>query len=218
MHIAEGILAPAWAGVWTGAAAPFVWVGLRDVRRRSGSSPHFKVLTGLVGAAVFVVSCVPVPVPFTGTSSHPCGVGLAAIVVGPAATTVVAAVALVLQALFLAEGGLTTLGANVVALGVAGAYLGWAVFALARRLGLGAAAAAAAGGLVANAATYAATSAQLALALHGDASVAATFAGVAAAYLPTQLPLAVLEAAVSGAAVKFLLARRPELFGGLAGG
>lgn len=214
MHISEGILPPLWAGLWFAVAAPFVWLGLREVRRRSGASPHFKVLTGLVGAAVFVISCMPIPVPFTGTSSHPCGTGLAAVIVGPAVTTVIAAIALLLQALFLAHGGLTTLGANIVSMGVVGAYAGWLVYAALRRAGFGLVVAAGAAGLVSDWATYAATSGELAAALHGGATFAATFSAIAVAFLPTQVPLGVLEAVVSGAAMKFLLARRPEFVGG----
>ena len=213
MHISEGILPPSWAGLWFAVAAPFVWLGLREVRRRSGTSPHFKVLTGLVGAAVFVISCMPVPVPFTGTCSHPCGTGLAAVILGPAVTTVVAAIALLLQALFLAHGGLTTLGANIVSMGVVGGYSGWLVFTALRRLGFGMVVAAGAAGLISDWATYAATSGELAAALHGGTSFAAMFSAIALAFLPTQLPLGILEAIVSGAAIKFLLARRPEFIG-----
>jgi cobalt/nickel transport system permease protein len=212
MHIAEGILPPSWAGLWFALAAPFLWLGLREIRRRSGAAPHFKVLTGLVGAAVFVISCMPVPIPFTGTCSHPCGTGLAAIIVGPAVTTVIAAVALLLQALFLAHGGLTTLGANIVSMGVVGAYAGWLVFAGMRRLGFGMIVAAGAAGLVSDWATYAATSGELAAALHGGTPFTAMFSAIALAFLPTQVPLGVLEAIVSGAAVRFLIARRPEFF------
>ena len=204
MHIAEGILPASWAGLWFAVAAPFLWLGLREVRRRSGAAPHFKVLTGLVGAAVFVISCMPVPVPFTGTCSHPCGTGLAAVIVGPAVTTVIAAIVLLLQALFLAHGGLTTLGANIVSMGVVGAYAGWLAYAGMRGVGFGAVAAAGAAGLVSDWATYAATSGELAAALHGSTSFAAMFSAIALAFLPTQLPLGVLEAIVSGAALKFL--------------
>lgn len=210
MHIAEGILPPVWAGTWFAVAAPFVWLGLREVRRRSGAAPHFKVLTGLVGAAVFVISCMPVPVPFTGTCSHPCGTGLAAVIVGPAVTTVIASIALLLQALFLAHGGLTTLGANIVTMGVVGAYAGWLIFTALRRVGFGMVVAAGAAGLVSDWATYAMTSGVLAAALHGGTSFAALFSAIAVAFLPTQVPLGVLEAVVSGAAMNFLLVRRPE--------
>lgn len=210
MHIAEGILPPSWAGLWFAVAAPFLWLGLREVRRRSGAAPHFKVLTGLVGAAVFVISCMPVPVPFTGTCSHPCGTGLAAIIVGPAVTTVIAAISLLLQALFLAHGGLTTLGANIVSMGVVGAYAGWLVYTGLRRIGFGMIVAGGAAGLISDWATYATTSGELAAALHGGTSFVAMFTAIALAFLPTQLPLGILEAIVSAAALRFLIARRPE--------
>lgn len=210
MHIAEGILPPSWAGVWFLALLPFLFLGLRELQTRSGDSPHFKVHAGLVGAAVFVISCVPIPVPFTGTSSHPCGAGLAAVILGPAVTTVIAAVALLLQALFLADGGLTTLGANAFAMGVVGAYAGWFAFRGMRAAGVGTVLAVGSAGLVSDWATYAVTAGQLAAALHGDASFAVSFAAVMAAYLPTQVPIGILEAVVAAAAVKFLTARRPE--------
>lgn len=218
MHIAEGILAPPWAGGWFLALLPFLALGVRDLNRRSGESPRFKVLAGLVGAAVFVISCMPIPVPFTGTSSHPCGTGLAAVIVGPAVTTVIAAIALLLQALFLADGGLTTLGANAFAMGVVGAYAGWFVFRGLRAAGAGVVAAVGAAGLAADWATYAVTAGQLAAALHGEISFAASFAAVAAAYLPTQVPIGVLEAIVSAVAMRFLASRRPEIVAGMPAG
>ena len=79
---------------------------------------------------------MPVPVPVVGSCSHPAGTGLAALMIGPAATAVIASIALFLQALFLAHGGLTTLGANLFSMGVAGAFAGYGAFLLARRLRL----------------------------------------------------------------------------------
>ena len=108
MHISEGILPVGWAVLWFLASLPFVVLGLRNLRIRSEKEPHFKALVGLVGAGVFVISCMPVPVPIAGTCSHPCGTGLAAILIGPSISVVVSSVALLLQALFLAHGGLTT--------------------------------------------------------------------------------------------------------------
>ncbi|MDP2991295.1 MAG: energy-coupling factor ABC transporter permease, partial [Kiritimatiellota bacterium] len=78
MHISEGILPAAWAGLWFAVSLPFIAWGLRDIRERSRKAPEFKALVGLMGAAVFVISCMPVPVPIAGTCSHPCGTGLAA--------------------------------------------------------------------------------------------------------------------------------------------
>ena len=63
MHISEGILPVPWAGLWFAVALPFVAWGLRDLRERSRKAPEFKALVGLMGAAVFVISCMPIPVP-----------------------------------------------------------------------------------------------------------------------------------------------------------
>ena len=90
MHISEGILPAPWAVLWTLLALPFVAWGLRDLRIRSSVEPHLKAMLGLVGAAVFVISCMPIPVPTAGTCSHPCGTGMAAILLGPTLTVVVA--------------------------------------------------------------------------------------------------------------------------------
>jgi cobalt/nickel transport system permease protein len=136
MHISEGILPASWAGLWGALAIPFVAWGLRDLKRRSQNEPAFKRFVGLVGAAVFLISCMPIPIPTAGTCSHPCGTGLAAILIGPGLTVVVASIALTLQALFLAHGGLTTLGANILSMGVAGAYIGYGTYWIGRRLGL----------------------------------------------------------------------------------
>jgi cobalt/nickel transport system permease protein len=112
MHISEGILPVGWAAGWFSVALPFVAWGVRDIRRRSAESAYYKSLAGLMGAAVFVISCLPIPVPGTGSCAHPTGTGLAALFIGPASTVVIAAIALGLQALFLSHGGLSTLGAN----------------------------------------------------------------------------------------------------------
>jgi cobalt/nickel transport system permease protein len=210
MHISEGILHPKWAAFWFLLAIPFVAFGLGEVRRLSETAPHVKAMLGLVGAAVFVISCMPIPVPTAGTCSHPCGTGMAAILIGPRLTVVVASVALVLQALFLAHGGLTTLGADIVSMGVAGAFVGYGAFLVGRRLGLPLMVAAFAAGLLSDWATYAVTSLALALALHGDASAWNMFWAIAVAFVPTQLPLGVLEGFLAAGAYRFVHGRHPE--------
>ena len=217
MHIADGILPLPWAGLWWAVALPFLGWGLRELRMLRRATPHIKALVGLVGAAVFVISCVPIPVPTAGTSSHPCGTGLAAIFIGPGLTVVVASVALVLQALFLADGGLTSLGADLFSLGVAGAYVGFGAFWLARRLGLPATVGAFLAGILSDWATYAMTSIELASALHGSGSVASMFLAILVAFVPTQLPLGILEGLLAAGAYRFVLARRPALLHALSG-
>ncbi len=211
MHISEGILPPSWAGLWSLVAILFVAWGLRDLRRRSEREPFFKPMVGLMGAAVFIVSCMPVPVPTAGTCSHPCGTGMAAILIGPGPTVVVTSVALLLQALFLAHGGLTTWGADIVSMGVAGALAGCGAFHLARRLGAPLFAAAFLGGMLSDWATYAVTSFELASALHGTGSMTNMFLTIAIAFVPTQLPLGIFEGFLTAGACVFIQSRRPAL-------
>ncbi len=210
MHISEGILPLNWAVFWFLLAVPFVAFGLRELRQLSETSPQLKAMVGLVGAAVFVISCMPIPVPTAGTCSHPCGTGMAAILIGPWLTVVVASVALTLQALFLAHGGLTTLGADIVSMGIAGAFVGHGAFVVARRLGFPLMMAAFAAGLLSDWATYAVTSAVLALALHGDASAWNVFWAIVVAFIPTQLPLGILEGFLAAGAYRLIHGRHPE--------
>ena len=211
MHISEGILPAPSAAVWFAAAAPFVVWGLIAIRLRRARQTNYMPTLAMVGAAVFLISCMPIPIPGTGSCSHPCGTALAAIIVGPAASIVVATLALLFQALFMAHGGLTTLGANVVSMGVIGSLTGWAAFQVVRRLTGSAFAGAVAAGLLGDWATYAATSFILASALHGGESMWPMFLGIAGAFTPTQIPLGVLEGALTGWAYRFIARRRPEL-------
>ncbi|MCY3024079.1 MAG: energy-coupling factor ABC transporter permease [Planctomycetota bacterium] len=215
MHISESILPGPWAGLWFAVSLPFVLWGLRDIQQRSREKPYTKALVGLVGAAVFIVSCMPIPVPWLGTCSHPCGTGLAAILIGPWATVVVASIALLLQALFLAHGGLSTLGANICSMGVAGAFIGYGVFLVARRVGASFFVAAFLAGLLSDWGTYATTSFELASALCGDNSPWQMFLTILVAFAPTQIPLGVAEGAVGAMACLFIHSRRPELLGNL---
>jgi cobalt/nickel transport system permease protein len=216
MHLAEGILPLGWAAAWTVVALPFVAGSLALLRRRTLRDPFYKPFVAMVAAAVFLISCMPVPVPTAGTCSHPCGTGLAAILIGPAMTIVVTVVALLLQALFLAHGGLSTLGADVVSMGIAGGLVGYAVFVAVRRAGGSLGLAAFAAGLLSDWATYATTSVELAAALRGPRSFGALFGAVALAFVPTQLPLGLVEGALSAGAVTFLFRRRPDILQRLA--
>lgn len=220
MHLADGILPLGWATTWTIAAVPFVATALGVLRRRAAAEPRSMPLVALVAVVVFLVSCMPIPIPLVGTCSHPCGTGLAGILVGPWLALLAALVALVLQAVFLAHGGVTTLGANLLSMGVAGAFGGFVVFRVARRAGIGIAPAAFAAGLVSDWATYAMTSLELATALRGARPLASAFGTTALAFVPTQAPLGVLEGLVTAGAVTFVVRRRPDLVAwlGLASG
>jgi cobalt/nickel transport system permease protein len=211
MHLSDGVLPGSWCVVWTVAALPFVVVALRRFEKRRAEDDSALPLAAMVGAAVFALSCMPVPVPLVGTCSHPCGTGLAAVLVGPSLAVLLAFVALVLQALFLAHGGVTTLGANVISMGVAGAFAGYAAFRGARRAGAGVWGAGFLAGLASDWATYGTTALVMALALHGDRSFVGVWGAVSAAFAPTQIPIGIFEGVIAGGALSFIAGRRPDL-------
>ncbi len=90
-------------------------------------------IVGLVAAFVFAVQMLNFPVA-NGTSGHLLGGVLAAVLVGPYAGALAVTVVLVVQALLFADGGLSALGLNVINMAFVGAFAGYGVFVLARRL------------------------------------------------------------------------------------
>ena len=211
MHISEGILPFGWCILWFVVAAPFVAVGLWQLKRKSGSDLSFKPLVGLMAAAVFIISCIPIPVPTAGTCSHPCGTAMSAILLGPFLSVLVASVALLIQALFLAHGGLSTLGANIVSMGVMGSFSGYFVFRLLKQTGAGLAVSGFFAGLIADWVTYLGTSVILASALKGADPFLPLATKIAIAFIPTQLPLGILEGAMTAGVVVLLQKKRPDL-------
>ncbi len=211
MHIAEGMLPAKWAIAYYGVAGIFIAKGLREYRLKSKETPVFKQLIGVMTAAVFIISLLPIPVPIAGTSSHPGGTPLAAILMGPYLAAPMSLVALLFQALFLAHGGITTLGANVVALGVLGGGIGYLVFKMARRAKLTLPIAAGLAGFFGDIAIYLGTSGQLAFALHGSKPVGEVFLTIFAAFMPAQLPLAILEGVFTGMVIGYLFKVRPDI-------
>jgi cobalt/nickel transport system permease protein len=211
MHIAEGILPFSWAALWFAVAAPFFALGLKRLNALAKDDLSFKPLVGLMAAVVFVISCMPIPVPTAGTCSHPCGTGIAAILVGPLVSVVITAVALLIQALFLAHGGLSTLGADIVSMGVFGSFAGYLAFRGLRMMGANLALAAFSAGLLTDWATYFATSVELASGIRGDAPFWPLCGRIILAFIPTQLPLGILEGAMTAGMVVLLYRKRPDL-------
>jgi len=218
MHISDGILPFNWAALWYAVAAPFVLYGLFRLKRESRESARLKPLIGMVGAAVFVISCMPIPVPLAGTCSHPAGTAMAAILIGPLYSVVAASVSLLLQALFLSHGGITTLGANITSMGIAGSFAGYAAFKGLEKAGAPVLIAAFVAGVVGDWATYSVTSLELASALHAPGAFMSSLKMIVLAFAPVQIPIGILEGVITAGAYKFLVSRRPEIFQGRASG
>jgi cobalt/nickel transport system permease protein len=211
MHISEGILPFNWAALWFAVAAPFVALGIRRLNALAKDDLAMKPLVGLMSAVVFVISCMPIPVPTAGTCSHPCGTGIAAILVGPLVSVLITAVALLIQALFLAHGGLSTWGADIFSMGVVGSFAGWLVFRGLRSLGAGLGVAGFVAGLLADWATYFTTSVELAAGIRGNEPFWPLCGKIVIAFVPTQLPLGILEGAMTAGMVLLLARKRPDL-------
>ncbi|MDO5711991.1 MAG: energy-coupling factor ABC transporter permease [Micrococcales bacterium] len=191
MHIAEGILPAAHAAAWSVVAAPFVLHGGRAVVREVRDNPESRLILGAAGAFTFVLSAIKLP-SVTGSSSHPTGTGLGAVLFRPPVMAFLCTVVLLFQAMLLAHGGLTTLGANVFSMGIVGPWVGYCTWRILRPLGVSVAIFAAMA--LADLSTYCVTALQLALAFPDPAS---GFAGAAAKFLGifavTQIPLALAE-------------------------
>jgi cobalt/nickel transport system permease protein len=192
MHIMEGYLPPLWAAIWFAAVLPFWVLGFRRIGRLVAQRPETRLLLGLCGAYSFVLSALRLP-SVTGSSSHPTGTGLGGMLFGPPVMSILGSIVLLFQALLLAEGGLTTLGANAFSMAVAGPLLAALIWrGLRRCLPLHVVVFLAAAG--ADLITYVVTSAQLALAYPDPVGgVLASFWKFAGIFAITQVPLAVVE-------------------------
>ncbi len=193
MHIMEGFLPAGHALAWGVASAPVVALGLRSIGRRGKESPELKMLLGVSAAFTFVLSALKLP-SVTGSCSHPTGMGLGAILFGPVAMAPVATIVLLFQALLLAHGGLTTLGANIFSMGIVGPFVGYGLYRFAQRLRLPPGPAIFFAAALADMATYLTTSLQLALAFPDPAGgVLTSLTKFLAIFAVTQLPLAACE-------------------------
>jgi cobalt/nickel transport system permease protein len=193
MHIMEGFLPVSHCVGWAVAAAPFVAAGAHRLRRIVRETPEARLTLAASGAFAFVLSALKIP-SVTGSCSHPTGTGLGAVLFGPAVMTVLGSIVLVFQALLLAHGGLSTLGANIFSMAIVGPWVGWAVWRGGSAAGLSSTVAVFAAAALSDMATYVTTSAQLALAypdpVSGYAGAFLKFAGI---FAVTQIPLAVAE-------------------------
>ena len=204
MHIMEGFLPAEHALVWTAVSAPFVVFGLRSIKKRVKQQPELKMLLGVAAAFTFVLSALKLP-SVTGSCSHPTGTGLGAILFGPLAMAPIATIVLLFQAVLLAHGGLTTLGANVFSMGVVGPFIGYGLYRFGKRLQLPLSVSVFFAASLADLATYVTTSVQLALAFPDPAGgFTASLAKFLSVFAFTQLPLAISEGLLTVLIINFI--------------
>ncbi len=208
MHVPDGFLnAPTSVGTAVVAAAA-VGVALRGARRELDD--RTAPLAGLVALFVFATQMLNFPIA-AGTSGHLLGGALAAVLVGPFTATLSITVVLIVQALLMADGGITALGTNITLMGIVGVWVGWGVFKLVQALLPKRTAmvvpAAAAGALVS--VPVAAFMFSVLFAVGGTADV--PFATVATAMVGVHAVIGIGEAVITALAVASIVLTRPDL-------
>lgn len=197
MHIMEGYLPPKYCIIWGVISLPFLVAGYFSIKRTLSESRRSITLIAMAGAFIFVLSSLKIP-SVTGSCSHMTGTGLGAILFGASAVSILGIIVLIFQAILLAHGGLTTLGANTFSMAIAGPFVSYGIYKLCQKLNvnkhLGVFLAAAIGDLF----TYCVTSIQLAFAYPSqNGGVVASAVKFLAVFAPTQLPLAIIEGILS---------------------
>ncbi|KER02455.1 cobalt ECF transporter S component CbiM [Photorhabdus temperata] len=193
MHIMEGFLPPVWALAWWVLFLPCLFMGLVRLRQIVSDDSNQKVLLALCGAFIFVLSALKIP-SVTGSCSHPTGVGLAVILFGPSVVAVLGVIVLLFQALLLAHGGLTTLGANGMSMAVLGPVVGYWVWRLANKIGFRRDVAVFLCAMIADLVTYFVTSVQLGVAFpEPEFGISGSIVKFMSVFCLTQIPIAIAE-------------------------
>ena len=211
MHIMEGFLPAYWCAFWFVVSLLFVACGISTLNGIMKERRDALPLLAVAGAFIFVLSSLKLP-SVTGSCSHPTGTGMSAILFGPFVTSVLGLIVLVYQALFLAHGGLTTLGANVFSMAIAGPIAGYWVYRGGRAVGLNTFVTVFLAAAFADLCTYLVTSLQLALAFPSEiGGIMTSFAAFGTIFAVTQVPLAIVEGMVIALTFKYVVQVRSDI-------
>jgi cobalt/nickel transport system permease protein len=128
MHIPDGYLSPSTCATLFAGATPFWYVALRKMKR----ALHTRMipLLSVFAAFSFIIMMFNLPLP-GGTTGHALGVGIAAIMLGPWASTLAISIAIIIQAVFFGDGGITAIGANCFNMAIVGSLVASGVYRLA---------------------------------------------------------------------------------------
>lgn len=193
MHIMEGYLPPRFCIMWGVISIPFLIAGYLSIKRTLSKHRRSITILAMGGAFVFVLSSLKIP-SVTGSCSHMTGTGLGAILFGPSAVSILGIIVLIFQAILLAHGGLTTLGANTFSMAIAGPFVSYGIYKLCKKLKVNKYVGIFLSASIGDLFTYCITSGQLALAYPSESGgVVASVGKFLAVFAPTQVPLAIIE-------------------------
>jgi cobalt/nickel transport system permease protein len=126
MHIPDAFI-PIWQGaIYWIIALVFVALALRWAKNEM--SEEKIPIVAVLAAGIFALQSFNLPVSM-GTSGHLVGGALAAIVLGsPFAAVFILALVLIVQGVLFGDGGITTMGTNIINMGVIGGFVGFYSF------------------------------------------------------------------------------------------
>lgn len=204
MHIMEGYLPLKHAVGWSLVSAPFLIYGAKRLIHTMRTEPEARLLLGAAGGFSFLLSSLKLP-SVTGSCSHPTGIGLGVTLFGPGVMSILGTIVLMFQALLLAHGGLTTLGANAFSMAIVGSFSAYAIFRTSKAMHLPFGVSVFLTAALSDLLTYCVTSFQLALAfpdpVSGLTGSLLKFLGI---FALTQIPIAVAEGLLSVVAMNLL--------------
>jgi cobalt/nickel transport system permease protein len=193
MHIMEGYLPVSYCVMWGALCIPFLVYGAFSIKKQLKNNRKLLLIFAMVGAYAFVLSALKIP-SVTGSSSHPTGTGLSAILFGPGATALIGIIVLLFQAVLLAHGGLTTLGANTFSMAIAGPIVSYVVYKFVLKCKGSRYVAIFLAASLGDLFTYCITSLQLGLAFpSADGGIIASVTKFMGVFAITQIPLAIIE-------------------------
>lgn len=211
MHLAEGTLPLGHALLLGVAALPLLGWSLRGALKDATAEDSSRILVAGATSLLFAATLLPIPVPVVGATSHICLTPLLALLLGLRRVIWPTFFVLSLQALFFAHGGVTTLGANLLTLGVVGPITALAVWRVGRGIGLNPIVVVGVACALGDLAVYLADAVLLAISLSSLSPPRETFLAVLLGFAPIQLPLAVLEAFIAIGICRLLDRRRRDL-------
>ena len=170
MHIMEGYLPGGFCIAWGVICVPFLIAGFMSIKKTLNEHRNLITLLAMSGAFVFVISSLKIP-SVTGSCSHMTGTGLGAILFGPSAVSILGIIVLLFQAILLAHGGLTTLGANTFSMAIAGPFVSYGIFFVCKKCKVNKHISIFLAATLGDLFTYCVTAVQLALAHHADTTI-----------------------------------------------
>lgn len=123
MHIPDAFMPIYQGAIYWVIALVFVFLAVRWAKNEM--SEEKLPLVAVLAAAIFAIQSFNLPVSM-GTSGHLVGGALAAIILGsPFAAVFILTMVLIVQGVLFGDGGITTMGANIINMGVIGGFVGF---------------------------------------------------------------------------------------------